>query len=314
MGIKTMNNTLTVIIPVSKNESIETIQNSIDRFSTLDYSGFDAKIVYCIDLPEDIKKYCDGLKIMRSVIEILWATDNDITKSGNYNTGINKYPESDYYALFDIGSFPEHDFFQKTVKINADFVTSDQRMPDVHKNSISKTMSEENEMTNTVRRLSMKYTGKCFTRGASGLINGVVFRTFRFTSIIGNDNEFYTHLIKNGFSFGYATDTHFNHKLTWRLKDLWNQRLRWQMLAWKLSIERSSIGLDGIITTIGMTFPIVFVLALPFLIKDVKHIRGYNILFHLLFLQAISLITLIKVIKNDRIKWRPKQWDTHQTY
>jgi hypothetical protein len=299
--------TLAVIIPVSKHEKLETIQNSIDCFSYLDYVGFDARVVYCIDLPEDTRRYYQTLKITNPIIELLWVTDNNIKQSGNYNAGLNRYRDSDYYAFFDIGSLPADDFFKETVQLDADFVTSDRHMSNVGINSITKTISEEAEMYNTIRRLSAKHTGKCFIGGCMGLIKGKVFENFRFTVTTAADDELYRHLLINNSTFEYAINTHFDHIMTWKLKELWNQRMRWFMDAWRLSIEHFNISLYSFVVSMSTTLPIVFIIASPLLIKDITHIRGYNILLHLLFLHIVSIVALIKVIRGDKIGWKPNE-------
>ena len=295
--------TLVIIIPVSAEEDVCTIQKSVYELSNVDYHEFCVKILYCIDVgKEGVQKYCD-IDIPENT-EFVFVSDNKIKQAGGYNAGLDRYPNSDYYAFFDIDASPHYSFFHECLKEDADFVGSDKHISNAYTNSITKTISEEIEMYNVVKKNSMKFVKKYFIQACTGLIKGKVFRNFRFTETTAADDELYRYILKNDFTFGYANNTYYTEQCVWTYKELWNQRLRWFMDAWRLLFKRSKSGSYGIAMTVGMIFPSAFILAVPFLYKHIKHIKGYNILWHLILSCAISLIALTKVIKGDKVKWK----------
>ena len=296
-------NSLTIIIPVSAKENVYTVQKSIYALSNCDYTNFDERIVYCIDVPkEGVRKYY-SLNVPENV-ELLFVFNNQIKQAGAYNAGIEKYPDSQYFAFFDVDAIPNIDFFVECLKVNADFVTSDRHISNANINSITKTISEETEMSNDVRYLSDKYIGRYFTIACTGLISGRVFKNFRFTERTAADNELYRYLVANNFTFGYTRTTSYTEKAVWTFKELWYQRLRWTMDAWRISRKHSSNGLYDLATMIGVLFPSAFILAAPLLFKHIKHIRGYNVLWHLIFSHIVSLVALLKILKGDTVKWK----------
>ena len=302
MDIIRKDRTLSVIIPVSAKENVYNIQKSIYALSNVDYTNFDEKILYCIDVPkEGVRKYYN-LDVPENV-ELLFVFNNQIKQAGAYNAGLDKY-DSDYYCFLDLDATVAPDFFQKCVKIDADFVGSDRIISNANTNSITKTISEETEMYNTVKRLSMKYAGKYFIAACTGLIKKKVFENFRFTEVTAADDELYRYLLKNKFTFGYAINTYYTEQCVWTYRELWNQRLRWFMDAWRLCFKRSKNSSYSTAMTIGMIFPSVFILAAPLLFKHIKHIRGYNVLWHLIFSHIVSLVALLKILKGDTVKWK----------
>ena len=297
--------TLTVIIPVSKRESFETIQKSINAFKRVDFTCFDHRIVYAIDVPDDIRRYYQKLQLPENM-ELLWVVYTGLKQSSAYNAALRKYPDSDYYAFFDVDAIPSTDFFHKCVRVDADFVSCDRHVSNVRQNSITKTISEEYDFCNIGRRLMNKHIRKFFPASCTGLIRGKVLHDFMFTEKTSADSELYRHILLNDFTMGYAHDTHYMENAPTTLKMLYNQRIRWlsdtwrtcvktvgSSNSWKENISNFSMHLIGMFSIVGL------IALIPFS----KHFWGYNSVFHSVFMQYISLASMIKTIKRDEVAW-----------
>lgn len=301
------NDTLTIIIPVSTHESISTIQRSINSFMNIDFSGFDERIVYAIDAPRDIYIYHDELKIANNM-EILWVLypDTELKQAGAYNAGLREYPNSDYYAFFDIDAFPKSDFFQKCAQVDANFVTGNRHVSNVYKNNITRVVAEEYEFCNAGRRFMYKYVGKYFPASCTGLISGITLRYFSFKEATSADSELYRHILQYGFSMGYAHDTNYAEGAPDTKKKLYNQRLRWLSDTWRTLVATVSSGnswkvniANFLMYSVGM-FPITgCILLIPYGSK----MNGCIFVFHSLYMQYISLVALAKVINGDDVEW-----------
>jgi len=294
-----MNKSLTVIIPVSKYEKIETIRNSIKHFLNLDYTGFDWNVVYCIDKQDN--NY--DLQTLDN-IEICWVKNNNIRQSGNYNAGLDKFPDSDYYAFFDLDGFPEKYFFQKCKKVDADFVTGNSYIRNSNINSITKTISETYEIGNYWKKLSFNMSKMYYPAACCGLIKGKVFKNFRFSNPTLPDNELYMHIINNKYSMGYLENTYYTDLSVTTIKEVYKQNIRWK-------IETLKNRKIKIFDWIGVVFPISQLLLFPVSIKFIKHIKGYNLFFHLIFMIFVSKIAIIKFILGSGFKWTSSEKIEH---
>lgn len=300
-----MNKTLTVIIPVSKHESISTIQKSIDLFELVDFYGFDERIVYAIDVPDDKRPY-DSQLVIPDNMEILWVTDTSLKQASAYNAGLEKYPNSDYYAFFDADAVPETKFFSMCAQVGADFVSCDRYVLYPYQNRITETISEEYEFCNAGRRFMHKYIGNYFPASCTGLIEGIVLRDFRFTETTSADSELYRHILSWGFSMGYAHGTQYIESAPHTREQLYSQRLRWLSDTWRTCIMTVGSGnswnvniSNFLMHLVGM-FPILGCIAL---IPYAKHFNGYNFISHSLYMQYISLVGLKNVISGEDVKW-----------
>lgn len=298
------NKTLSVIIPVSRYELIATIQESMDAFSRVDFSGFDEKIVYAIDEPDDTRPYFDKLDI-RDNMELLWVTDTTLKQAGAYNAGLIKYPNSDYYAFFDLDAFPKTNFFQKCAQVNANFVTGNRHVFNRYQSDITMSVAEEYEFCNAGRRFMYKQVDVYFPASCTGLIKGITLHGFRFKETTSADSELYRYILQNRFSMGYAYDTHYVEGAPDTKEKLYNQRLRWLSDTWRtlvITVGSGSLKINianFLMYLIGM-FPIMgCILLIPY----GRKINGYSFLLHSLYMQYISLIALGKVIKGEETKW-----------
>ena len=300
-----MNTPLTVIIPVSRYELLATIQNSINFFKDVDFSGFDETIVYAIDVPDDTRCYYQTMEPSENM-ELLWVHDTTLKQAGAYNDGLREYPNSDYYAFFDIDAIPATDFFQKCARIDADFVSCDRLVSNPYQNRITETIAEEYHFCNHGRKFMHKHIGKFFPASCTGLIRGKVMHNFRFTEKTSADSELYRHLLWNDFSMGYANNTLYMESSPTTLKQLYAQRLRWLSDTWRTCAKTSGSG-NGwkenisnlLMYKVGM-FPIIYGIIAT---TKMQHVRGYNMVSHVLYMQYISIIALIKTLKNDDIEW-----------
>lgn len=299
------NETLTVIIPVSRYELVATIQNSIDAFNNVDFSGFEERIVYAIDEPDDMRPYYNKLEIGDN-IELLWVTDTTLKQAGAYNAGLMKYPNSDYYAFFDVDAFPQFDFFQECAQVDANFVTCDRHVFNKYQNDITKTVAEEYSLCNAGRRFMHKYVNMYFPASCTGLISGITLRDFCFKEKTSADSELYRHILMCGFSMGYAHDTQYAESAPRTTEQLYSQRLRWLSDTWRTCILTVGSGnswkvniANLLMHSVGM-FPIMGCIAM---IPYVKHTKGYNFILHSLYMQYISIIALLNTIKGNDVEW-----------
>lgn len=297
-----MTKTLTVIIPVSERESVETIQRSINTFECMHFYGFDAKVVYAVDDPGAMRPYYREMEPSEH-IEFLWVTDTSLRQASAYNAALRKYPDSDYYAFFDVDAIPVRSFFQICASIDADFVSCDRYVGNYYINSMTKTISEEYKFCNRGRRAMYKLIGKFFPASCTGLIRGEVLHDFRFTEMTSTDSELYRHILCNDISMGYAYLARYSEYAPTTTKQLYSQRLRWISDAWRTCVKTIGSGKNWRenITNLAMyavgMFPIVGLVLLT-------NYRGrYNSILHSIFMQYISLIALLKTIKNDEVKW-----------
>ena len=302
-----MNKSLTVIIPVSKHESLETIQSSINVFKKMDFGKLDEKIVYAIDVPDDTRQYYQNLKLGDNM-ELLWVHDTSLKQAGAYNAGLEKYPDSDYYSFYDVDAIPSEDFFKECAQIDANIVSCDRFISNPYQNSVTETIAEEYAFCNCGRRMMHKYVGKFFPASCTALISGITLRDFRFTEKTSADTELYRHLLLWDYSFGYAKYTFYMESSPTSLKQLYSQRVRWLSDTWRTFVRTVGSGnswkvniANLLMYTVGM-FPIVAGIAA---IPHAKHIKGYNIITHLLYMHYISAIALANTIRQKDIKWEP---------
>ena len=83
-----MNKSLTIIISVSSRDSPK-VMRFMYNFKQVDFTGFDVKIVYAIDLPHGTKPYYQYLKLPENT-EILWVTDNSLKQASAYNAVLDE--------------------------------------------------------------------------------------------------------------------------------------------------------------------------------------------------------------------------------
>ena len=311
-----MSKSLTIIIPVSASDSSKVVR-SIDNFKWIDFTGFDERIVYAIDLPPDTKPYYQNLKLPENT-EILWVTDNSLKQASAYNAVLNKYPDSDFYSFFDIDAVPAFNFFKECYDIDADFVSCDRQVSNTYRhiyifnifstrqNSMSETISEEYEFCNLGRETMYRLTGKFFPASCTGLVHRRVFNNFRFTERTSADSELYRHILYNDFTMALTPYTYYAEDAPTTMKELYSQRLRWLSDTWRTFFKTVGSGNTWKINIVNMLmylvgmFPILGIIAL---LPYATHIKGYNFILHSVLMQYISLVALIKTIKRDSVEW-----------
>ena len=300
-----MNKTLAVIIPVSGRESIETIQNSISAFKNVDFDGFNENIVYAIDAQHDTSRYYQKLKLSDNM-EILWVTDTTLKQAGAYNRALVEYPNMDFYSMWDVDAIPKSDFFQKCAQVDANFVTCNRYVFNKYQNDVTETVAEEYSLCNAGRRFMHKYVNIYFPASCTGLISGITLRDFRFEEKTSADSELYRHILRCGFSMGYAHDTYYVESAPYTTEQLYIQRLRWLSDTWRTCFLTAGSGnswkvniANLLMYSVGM-LPIMGCIAL---IPYAKHMKGYNSVLHSLYMQYISLVALTKVINGDDVEW-----------
>ena len=239
-------------------------------------------------------------------MELLWVTDTTLKQAGAYNAGLIEYPNSDYYAFFDVDAFPKSNFFQECAQVDANFVTCNRYVFNKYQNDITETVAEEYSLCNAGRRFMHKYVGVYFPASCTGLISGITLRDFLFEEKTSADSELYRHILRCGFSMGYAHDTYYVENAPHTIEQLYSQRLRWLSDTWRTLIRTVGSGNSWkvnisnlLMYSVGM-LPIMGCIAL---IPYVKHTKGYDFVLHSLYMQYISLISLGKVIKGEETKW-----------
>ena len=298
--------TLTIIIPVSSRESLKTIQTSMNAFRCIDLKGFDAKIIYAIDMPSCTRQYYQTLKLYKGM-DMIWVTDTTLMQAGAYNAALIRSPNADFYAFFDIDAVPSIKFFRNCADVDADFVSCDRHTLNTHHNNITKTIREEYNLCNAGRKLMNNCIGKFFPASCTGLIRGKVLHDFTFTEATSADSELYRHILCNDFTMGYAMNAYYIENAPETKESLYNQRLRWFSDTWRTCVK--TVGSSNswkenisnlLMYSVGM-FPIMGLVAMmPF----VRHIKGHNFISHSIYMQYTSLIALAKVIKGDSVEWK----------
>ena len=301
--------TLTVIIPVSKNETIDRIQMSINAFKFVDFNGFDEKIVYAIDVPGSDIPRLDKLKLEDNtkLLLVTQQKDLDLKQAGAYNAALRKYTNSYYYAFFDVDAMPKNNFFQSCAQVDANFVTGYRHVFNKYQNAITESVSEEYYLCNAGRVFMHKYVNVYFPASCTGLIQGVTLRDFMFTEQTSADSELYRHLLRSGFSMGYAHDAHYVESAPYTKEQLYSQRLRWLSDTWRTCILTIGSGnswkiniANLLMYSVGM-LPIVGCIAL---LPYAKHLNGYNFVMHSLYMQYISLVALAKTVGQEEVEWK----------
>lgn len=299
--------TLTVIIPVSSRERIETIQHSINAFKFVDFNGFNEKIVYAIDIPDMAMPRLDKLRLEDNtkLLLVTMQKDLDLKQAGAYNAALMKYDNSEYYSFFDLDAHPNIDFFQKCAQVDANFVTGDRYVSNHYQNSITEAVAEEYEFCNSGRRFMYKYIDKYFPASCTGLIQGITLRDFMFTEATSADSELYRHILRNGFSMGYAKTSYVESAPSTK-EQLYSQRLRWLSDSWRTCImtvgscNTWQINISNMLMYLVGMLPIIGCIAL---LPYVKHLKGYNFIYHSLYMQYISFIALYNVAMDRDVKW-----------
>ncbi|RLI83415.1 glycosyltransferase family 2 protein [Archaeoglobales archaeon] len=311
-----------VVVPVSPFESAEIIKNSVKRIKNLDFSNFDFKILYVIDLKDERDERVRIL--LKMGVDVLKRRHSRGKRAGAINDAI-AYLEDfspDYVAIFDVDSEPNRDFLLKLVEALENdpeaYIASSPRRISNPVNLCTETIEVEYLLINYLLRKS----GFKQFNGLIGVLRWDILKRYRIDErYVTEDAEFATRMHSIGYKALYVRDSCVKEQapLTW--KDLFFQRKRWyfgglQLWNYFSKVKRSRWGFRiSWIMSLTLTYFIAFfspiiafspiLLCAKFGGKKIKVSLG--LLFHVLILQSAAFASINDFLKGRGIEWRPQK-------
>jgi cellulose synthase/poly-beta-1,6-N-acetylglucosamine synthase-like glycosyltransferase len=311
-----------VIVPVSPFEPAEIIKRSVEKIKALNFSNFDFKIIYIIDLKDkDDKRFRIPLKMD---VDVLIRKHSRGKRAGAINDAIAYLRDfsPDYVAIFDVDSEPETNFLIKTIRALEEnsraYIASSPRRISNPVNLCAETIEVEYSLINYLLR---KSRFKQFN-GLIGVLRADILKKYRIDErFITEDAEFATRMHSLGYKALYVRDSWIQEQapLSWR--DLFFQRKRWyfgglQLWNYWNKVKRSNWGFK-ISWMLSLTLTYFIALFLPFIAlspillcakfggKKIKVSLG--LLFHVLILQAAAFASINDYLRGRGIEWRAQK-------
>ncbi len=306
------------IIPVSQFEPIEIILKSVKHLKSLDWNGFDYKLIYVVDKKSNNDPRAEVLR--KEGVVVLERNTTRGRRGGAINDALNLLDESvEYIAIFDVDSKPERDFVIKCIealeKEDKAYIASSKRYISNPINLVSETIEVEYYLINFLLK---KSAFKQFN-GLIGVLKAKLLRKYRLNeNAVTEDADFATRMHSMGYKAILVENTKIFEQAPIKWRDLYNQRKRWYyggLQLWKYwkAVKKSNFKF-AISWLSALTLTYVIIITAPFLLlapplllykfrKVKKLIVVFGLLIHVLILQFAAIMALISFIKKRGVEW-----------
>ncbi len=317
---------IAVIVPVSPFEPEEIVVDCAKHLLSLNYDGFDYKIVFVVDRKDsnDLR----SLKLRELGVDVLERRDTRGKRAGAINDALDylRKFDPDYIAIFDVDSRPERDFIVKCVEAlredrNA-YIASSPRFISNPTNLVSETVEAEYRLINFL----LKRSGFKQFNGLIGVLRADLLMKHRLNEdAITEDADFATRMHCMGYRavFVESTKVYEQAPISWR--DLISQRKRWYyggLQLWRyrkcvFSSKNLSFKISWL-SALTLTYCVAILLPLlslaPFLLliefrSFRKVLVTVGLFVHTILLQYSALCAIAKFVRGRGVEWSPMKRD-----
>ncbi len=313
-----MSKKVLVIVPVSPTEPDYVVINSAKSVKGLDLKGFDAKVVYVIDVNRDsLVRFRKVKGILESFgFEVLMRKGNHGKKAGAINFVLDRYRDydPDYIVIFDVDTRPAKNFVKECIKaLESDdraYIASTPRyVNNMMENLVTEIIGLEYKAFNFfMKKLSFKNFN-----GPIGVIRARMMSKMNENSI-AEDLDFSIRMYTKGFNSVLTERSYIYEQapMTWR--DLFNQRRRWyygglEVIKSGKIFKKRSFGAKILAITVLCHVPLLFIpLAIAFspviLYKFKKPRILFGIITYFIVNQLAAISSLCNFLMGREIEWK----------
>lgn len=311
-----------VIIPVSPHENPQVLLTSVRKIKSLDYTDFDAKVLYSVDVDGEDERASllrnEGVDVLvrKSRGKRAGAINDALQYLGDFNP--------DYIAIFDVDSAPQSNFIQECVNALQNdkkaYMASSRRYISNPINFVSRTIEAEYYFMNFLLKKSAfkQFNGLIGVHRAQPLYQNELDE-----KVITEDADYATRMHAAGYRaiLVFNTKTYEQSPVTWR--DLLNQRKRWYyggLQLWRYwgDVRRSESKKFVLSWTAAMVFTYIIILFLPFILLSPFVLFYYSrrlsrkihfsivagLALHVIGLQYSALVAIYKFITKRGVEWK----------
>jgi cellulose synthase/poly-beta-1,6-N-acetylglucosamine synthase-like glycosyltransferase len=310
---------LAIIVPVAPFEKDEVILKSVEHLSSLDFDGFEVKILYVIDKNGESDSRDE--KVRQKGADVLIRETTRGKRAGAINDGIRHLADfkPDYVAIFDVDSRPERNFVIECVKAlkNCEgcYIASSKRYINNAINLVSETVEAEYRLMNFLLR---KSSFKQFN-GLIGVLKADILSEGLNEDAVAEDADFATRMHARGYRAVLVNTTKIYEQAPIRWRDLFNQRKRWyfgglQLWRYWREVRKANwkFKLSWIfaltLTYIIILFSPLLILSIPLLLHQYRKISKLRVFFGLvaevLILQAAAISASVDYLRKKRVEWK----------
>ncbi len=312
---------LAVVVPVSPFEPEDILIKSAEHLLSLDYSGFDVRIVYVVDVKKSDDTRADLLR--KKGVEVLVRNNTRGKRAGAINDAL-KYLSSfapEYVAIFDVDSRPEKNFVKDCVealeKDEKAYIASSRRYISNPINLVSQTIEAEYYVINFLLK---KSAFKQFN-GLIGVLRAeMLYKYWLNEDVITEDADFATRMHARGYRAILVDDTKTYEQAPVKWVDLLNQRKRWYyggLQLWRYWNDVKKSGNTRFIMSwvAALTLTYMVIIALPFVVlapplliykfrKIRKVVVAAGLAVHVILLQYAAISALWRYIRRKSVEWK----------
>lgn len=311
-----------VIIPVSPHESLEIVLSSAREIKSLDYKGFDVKILYSMDTNGEDER---AELLRKEGVDVLLRESRG-KRAGAINDAL-KYLKGfnpDYVAIFDVDSAPQSNFIQECVSALENdkkaYIASSRRYISNPINLVSKTIEAEYYLMNFLLEKSAfkQFNGLIGVHRAE-----LLYQKELNERVITEDADYATRMHARGYRAILVsnTRTYEQSPVTWM--DLLDQRKRWYYGGLELwrhweRVRKSENKRFVLSWTAAMVVTYIIILFLPFILLSPFVLFYYSqklsrkihfsvvagLALHVIVLQYSALVAISNFITNKGVEWK----------
>jgi len=316
---------VTLIIPVSMHEPLETVKSSLLNLKKLKVpNAVNLEFLYVIDINngDERKEYLK--RNGAGVIE-------NPPKSGKART-LNKaihLTDSDYIGILDIDARPDRNFIIESLRILEEnpelFGVSCRRYPtNRYLNRFTNALSMEYIFVEHTQRFFHLFSGFHLFNGPMGLFRGEMLKKINFKGdVICEDLDFLERATLKGYRIYLTGKTGIGEEIPHNIYDYYNQKVRWlygalTSLRNKLPLFiRSNISwrvkLSWILILASPFFGFIYspliLLYLPVIFRRAKCLEDvilnvFGGIFLSLFIPYCGLVAMLRFLSGKRIEWK----------
>ncbi|MFO7966107.1 MAG: glycosyltransferase family 2 protein [Archaeoglobaceae archaeon] len=311
-----------VIIPVSPYESLDMVLRSAQEIKSLDYTGFDVKILYAVDVDGEDER---AEFLRKEGVDVLVRKSRG-KRAGAINDAIQYLKDfnPDYISIFDVDSDPQPNFIQECVNALENdkraYIASSRRYISNPINFVSRTIEAEYYFMNFLLEKSdfKQFNGLIGVHRAEFLYNNHLNE-----EVITEDADYATRMHARGYRavLVFDTRTYEQSPLSWI--DLLNQRKRWYYGGLELwrhwgMVRKSNCKKFILSWTSAMVFTYIIILFLPLILLSPFFLLYYSrklsrkvhfsvvagLALHVIVLQYSAVIAISKFITKRGVEWK----------